>query len=169
MFETSTLVSLGLTAILCGIIMFYCKRLFAQYDRKLESMSDLISTIITQLNQIPAHMYDNSSLVNGGGSGYYQNTNNLEQSQNAGEQSQYVEQNVEQNVEQDLLNENVEYNDDENNDDRGEDSESDYGDDNEDTVVDDDTQDNRIVVELDNINSNFISDNVNAQNNTTEY
>lgn len=60
MFNTSTLISLGLTALLCGIIMFYCKRKFAEYEQKLDVMSDLISNIITQLNQIPSSVYDNS-------------------------------------------------------------------------------------------------------------
>lgn len=63
MFNTSTLITLGLTALLCGIIMFYCKRKFAEYEQKLDVMSDLISNIITQLNQIPPSVYDNSSFV----------------------------------------------------------------------------------------------------------
>lgn len=63
MFDTSTLISLGLTALLCGIIMFYCKRKFAEYEQKLDVMSDLISNIITQLNQIPPSVYDNSGFV----------------------------------------------------------------------------------------------------------
>ena len=63
MFNTSTLITLGLTALLCGIIMFYCKRKFAEYEQKLNVMSDLISNIITQLNQIPPSVYDNSSFV----------------------------------------------------------------------------------------------------------
>ena len=63
MFNTSTLISLGLTALLCGIIMFYCKRKFAEYEQKLDVMSDLISNIITQLNQIPPSVYDNSGFV----------------------------------------------------------------------------------------------------------
>lgn len=63
MFDTSTLISLGLTALLCGIIMFYCKRKFAEYEQKLDVMSDLISNIITQLNQIPPSIYDNSGFV----------------------------------------------------------------------------------------------------------
>lgn len=63
MFNTSTLISLGLTALLCGIIMFYCKRKFAEYEQKLDVMSDLISNIITQLNQIPSAVYDNSSFT----------------------------------------------------------------------------------------------------------
>jgi len=63
MFNTSTLFSLGLTALLCGIIMFYCKRKFAEYEQKLDVMSDLISNIITQLNQIPPSVYDNSGFV----------------------------------------------------------------------------------------------------------
>lgn len=63
MFNTSTLISLGLTALLCGIIMFYCKRKFAEYEQKLDVMSDLISNIITQLNQIPSAVYDNSSFA----------------------------------------------------------------------------------------------------------
>jgi hypothetical protein len=63
MFNTSTLITLGLTALLCGIIMFYCKRKFAEYEQKLNVMSDLISNIITQLNQIPPAVYDNSSFV----------------------------------------------------------------------------------------------------------
>lgn len=64
MFNTSTLISLGLTALLCGIIMFYCKRKFAEYEQKLDVMSDLISNIITQLNQIPPSVYDNTGLAN---------------------------------------------------------------------------------------------------------
>lgn len=63
MFNTSTLITLGLTALLCGIIMFYCKRKFAEYEQKLNVMSDLISNIITQLNQIPPSVYDNSSFA----------------------------------------------------------------------------------------------------------
>lgn len=63
MFNTSTLITLGLTALLCGIIMFYCKRKFAEYEQKLEVMSDLISNIITQLNQIPPSVYDNSGFM----------------------------------------------------------------------------------------------------------
>ena len=63
MFNTSTLISLGLTALLCGIIMFYCKRKFAEYEQKLDVMSDLISNIITQLNQIPSSVYDNSGFM----------------------------------------------------------------------------------------------------------
>ena len=63
MFDTSTLISLGLTALLCGIIMFYCKRKFAEYEQKLDVMSDLISNIITQLNQIPPSVYDNSGFA----------------------------------------------------------------------------------------------------------
>lgn len=63
MFNTSTLISLGLTALLCGIIMFYCKRKFAEYEQKLDVMSDLISNIITQLNQIPPSVYDNSGFI----------------------------------------------------------------------------------------------------------
>ena len=63
MFDTSTLISLGLTALLCGIIMFYCKRKFAEYEQKLDVMSDLISNIITQLNQIPPSVYYNSGFV----------------------------------------------------------------------------------------------------------
>ena len=63
MFNTSTLITLGLTALLCGIIMFYCKRKFAEYEQKLDVMSDLISNIITQLNQIPPSVYDNSGFM----------------------------------------------------------------------------------------------------------
>ncbi len=63
MFNTSTLISLGLTALLCGIIMFYCKRKFVEYEQKLNVMSDLISNIITQLNQIPSSVYDNSQFM----------------------------------------------------------------------------------------------------------
>lgn len=63
MFSSSTLLTLGLTALLCGIIMFYCKRKFAEYEQRLELMSDLISTMVTQLNQIPPSVYDNSALL----------------------------------------------------------------------------------------------------------
>ena len=63
MFNTSTLITLGLTALLCGIIMFYCKRKFAEYEQRMYRMSDLISNIITQLNQIPPSVYDNSSFA----------------------------------------------------------------------------------------------------------
>ena len=63
MFSSSTLLTLGLTALLCGIIMFYCKRKFAEYEQRLELMSDLISTMVTQLNQIPPSVYDNSGLL----------------------------------------------------------------------------------------------------------
>ena len=69
MFNTSTLITLGLTALLCGIIMFYCKRKLAEYEQKLNVMSDLISNIITQFNQIPPSVYDNSSFVPPGFSG----------------------------------------------------------------------------------------------------
>ena len=63
MFNTSVLITLGLTALLCGIIMFYCKRKFAEYDQRIELMSELITTVVTQLNQIPPSIYDNSSLL----------------------------------------------------------------------------------------------------------
>lgn len=63
MFSSSTLLTLGLTALLCGIIMFYCKRKFAEYEQRMELMSDLISTMVTQLNQIPPSVYDNSGLL----------------------------------------------------------------------------------------------------------
>lgn len=75
MFNTSTLITLGLTALLCGIIMFYCKRKFAEYEQKLDVMSDLISNIITQLNQIPPAVYDNSSFVPPGLNQEYSPTN----------------------------------------------------------------------------------------------
>ena len=88
MFSMSTLFSLALTALLCGIIMFYCKRKFAQYEYKLNTMSDLISSIITQLNQIPPSVYDNSQF-------YVSPTENAESQEN-----QYNENNVSINIDE---------------------------------------------------------------------
>ena len=106
MFNTSTLISLGLTALLCGIIMFYCKRKFAEYEQKLDVMSDLISNIITQLNQIPPSVYDNSGFVEEYSSAtnddtYNDNTYNENVAMNVYEEDEDKEEDNEEDKEED--------------------------------------------------------------------
>ncbi len=51
MFTDGTLIiCLGINILLCGLIMYYCKRKFNSYDHKLQSMMELISAL-TELTE----------------------------------------------------------------------------------------------------------------------
>jgi len=62
---TGPLFSLGVTILLSTLLMYYCRQKFREYEHKLETMSNLLTSVITQLNSIPASVYDNSGLVGG--------------------------------------------------------------------------------------------------------
>ena len=57
--KVSFVVGLGITLLLCGLIMFYVKQRFSVYDRAITEQSQLLKYLVSSIQVGPPPMSDN--------------------------------------------------------------------------------------------------------------